>query len=394
MKDRWLLPAGIAEILPDEATHLEKLRRQLLDLYASWGYELVIPPMVEYLESLLVDRGDALDLQTFKLIDQLTGRLMGIRADMTPQVARIDAHHLKREVPTRLCYLGTVLHTRPNNFAGSRSPLQVGAELYGYQGIAGDVEVLSLMLETLRKTGLTQFHVDVGHVGIYQNLIKQIPLSPIEKDQLLEAIKRKARAEIHTLLSKHSKSLCHLLTELVQLNGDSAVLKEARQLFATAPLEIHQALDELEQLSIQLKPIPIYFDLSESRGYNYHTGIVFAAYIPKHGQAIAKGGRYDISEKLFGQKRPATGFSTNLRTIISFLTETSQPTKPSVIFAPAHNDPNLTAIIQQLREAGEVVICGLPNQQGDAQMMGCNRELHLTADGWQVISLTASKISV
>jgi len=382
MKDRWLLPAGIAEILPDEAAYLETLRRRLLDLYKSWGYELVIPPMIEYLESLLVDRGDALDLQTFKLTDQLTGRLMGICADMTPQVARIDAHHMKRDVPTRLCYLGTVLHTRPNNFAGSRSPLQVGAELYGYEGIAGDVEVLSLMLETLRETGITEFHVDVGHVGIYQNLIKQTSLNPTEKDQLLDAIKRKASAEIHSLLSNVSPPLRDMLSELVQLNGDSSVLKEARQVFSSVPPEIMMALDELEHLSVQLSHVPLYFDLAESRGYSYHTGVVFAAYIPKHGQAIAKGGRYDISEKRFGRKRPATGFSTNLKTLVSLLPETSLPNKPAAIFAPELSDA-----VKQLRQKGEVVICGLPDQQGDARAMGCDRELRFTADGWQVFEL-------
>ncbi len=385
-QDRWLLPAGITEILPDEATHLETLRRRLIDLYARWGYKLVIPPMIEYLESLLVDRGDALDLQTFKLTDQLTGRLMGVRADMTPQVARIDAHHLKRDVPTRLCYLGTVLHTRPNIFAGSRSPLQVGAELYGYQGIAADVEVLSLMLETLRETGITDFHIDIGHVGIYQSLIEQTPLNPTEKEQLFDAIKRKASAEIHTLLSNISKPLRDMLIELVQLNGDFSVLKDARQLFSTAPPEIHAALDELEELSTQLNHVPLYLDLAESRGYNYHTGVVFAAYIPKHGQAIAKGGRYDISDKMFGCHRPATGFSANLRTLVSVRPDAFQA-KQSAIFAPAQNDTALAAMVKQLREDGEIVICDLPKQQGDARAMGCDRELRLTTEGWQVVLL-------
>ncbi len=385
-KDRWLLPAGISEVLPKEADYLEKLRRHLLDLYASWGYELIIPPMVEYLESLLVERGDALDLQTFKLIDQLTGRLMGVRADMTPQAARIDAHHLKRQVPTRLCYLGTVLQTRPNNFAGSRSPLQVGAELYGYKGIAADIEILSLMQETLRETGIEEFKVDIGHVGIYQKLIQQTKLNSQEKEDLFNAMKRKAVAEINELLSKVSQPLRQMLSELVQLNGDRNILKEARQVLSAAPPEIHTALNDLDALSLspQFSEVPLYFDLAESRGYDYHTGIVFAAYVSKHGQAIAKGGRYDI-----GYNRPATGFSTNLRTLVSLLDNppSISPKKATAIFAPATNDANLVAIVKKLRKTGEVVICGLPNQTGDPQALGCNRELRLMADRWEVVSL-------
>ncbi len=382
-KERWLLPAGINEILPNEANYLEKLRRRLLDLYASWGYELVIPPMVEYLESLLVTRGDALDLQTFKLIDQLTGRLMGVRADMTPQVARIDAHHLKRQVPTRLCYLGTVLHTRPNNFAGSRSPLQVGAELYGYQGIAADVEILSLMLETLREVGIEEFQVDIGHVSIYQNLIEQTKLNPQEKEDLFDAMKRKAVTEINELLSNVSAPLRQMLSELVQLNGDRNILQEARQVFSAATPEIHTALDDLEALSLspQFREVSLHFDLAEARGYHYHTGIVFAAYVSKHGQAIAKGGRYDV-----GYNRPATGFSTNLLTLLSLLENPLSETT-SAIFAPAQqDDATLTAKVQELRQAGEIVISGLANQTGDAQAMGCDRELRLMANGWEVVS--------
>jgi ATP phosphoribosyltransferase regulatory subunit len=382
-KDRWLLPAGISEILPNEADYLEKLRRRLLNLYASWGYELVIPPLVEYLESLLFKKGDALDLQTFKLIDQLTGRLMGVRADMTPQVARIDAHHLKRQVPTRLCYLGTVLHTRPNNFAGSRSPQQVGAELYGYEGIAADIEILSLMLETLREIGITEFKVDIGHVRIYQNLIEQTNLNPSEKEDLFDAMKRKAVTEINELLLKVSPPLRQMLSDLVQLNGDRNILKEARQVLSAASPEIQTALDDLEALSLspQFNDVSLHFDLAESRGYNYHTGIVFAAYVSKHGQAIAKGGRYDV-----GYNRPATGFSTNLITLLSLL-ENTPSGKTSAIFAPAQNDVKLVATVQKLRQSGEVVISGLANQIGNAQAMGCDRELRLMADGWEVVSL-------
>jgi len=387
-KDRWLLPAGITEVLPPEAAHFEQLHRRLVNLYTTWGYELVIPPMIEYLESLLVGVGDTLELQTFKLIDQLTGRMMGIRADMTPQIARIDAHHLKREVPTRLCYLGTVLHTRPNKFAGSRSPLQVGAELYGYAGVAGDVEIISLMLETLQAIDIKDFHIDIGHVGIYRTLIQEAQLNKEQETQLFDAIKRKAIDEIDVLLGNwHTPCAAHeMLYELAQLDGKDDILHTARRIFNTASDPIHQALDDLVHLSEQLGQHNLYFDLAELRGYTYHTGIVFTAYVPQYGQAIAKGGRYDIG-KMFGRSRPATGFSTNLRALASF---SRLPDKPSTIFAPAINDPQLKQIIAQLRQQKQLVICELPEQIGDAKAMGCDRELRLINQNWQVVELNTS----
>ena len=416
-QDRWLLPAGITDSLPEEAAHLEKLRRRLIDVYATWGYELVIPPFIEYLESLLVGTGQILELQTFKITDQFTGRMMGIRADMTPQIARIDAHRLRRKVPTRLCYLGTVLHTRPSPFAGSRSPFQVGAELFGYQGVDSDIEILALMLETLKITGITDFHVDIGHVEIYRGLIAQAkreikqanrPTSETVvstasseeeqellfdfEEQLFDAIKRKADMEVKTLLSEWniSRPLRQMLSELPQLHGDAQVLQAARQLFKPAQCEIHTALDELEQLQARWHGIPLHFDLAELRGYSYHQGIIFAAYAPKHGRAVAKGGRYNIG-KAFGCSRPATGFSTNLRTLVAFQSQIPA-TKPTAIFAPPPPTDTVLATtlattIKQLREQGEIVISGLANQSGDAQALGCNRELRLTATGWQITTL-------
>jgi ATP phosphoribosyltransferase regulatory subunit len=418
-QDRWLLPAGITDSLPEEATYLEKLRRRLIDVYATWGYELVIPPLIEYLESLLVGTGQILELQTFKITDQFTGRMMGIRADMTPQIARIDAHRLRRDIPTRLCYLGTVLHTRPNPFAGSRSPFQVGAELFGYQGVDSDIEILSLMLETLKITGITDFHIDIGHVEIYRCLVAQAQreIKPAQRhisktvtsanseaakadeepffnfeEQLFDAIKRKADTEVKALLSKWniSRPLRQMLSELPQLHGDAQVLQAARRLFNPAPRKIHTALDELEQLQAQWQGMPLHFDLAELRGYSYHLGIIFAAYAPTHGRAVAKGGRYNIG-KAFGCSRPATGFSTNLRTLVA-LQPPIPATKPAAILAPppptdAILATTLATTIRQLREQGEVVISGLSNQSGDAQALGCNRELRLTATGWQVTAL-------
>lgn len=390
-QDRWILPAGITEMLPPDTAQLENLRRRLLNLYASWGYELVIPPMIEYLESLLLDRGDALDLQTFKITDQLTGRLMGIRADMTPQVARIDAHHLRRGVPTRLCYAETVLHARPNQFAGSRSPLQIGAELYGYEGLQADIEIISLMLETLRTVGLPEYHLDVGHVGIYQQLIKSLSLTPTQHQQLAEVIKCKASSDLQKLLTDWQvpQPFHDLLNSLVQLHGDRAILEEARNLMVPTVPTLGKMLDDLEQLADQFNQVPLYFDLAETRGYKYHTGLVFAVYVPKHGQAVAKGGRYDISEKLFGQKRPATGFSTYLTMLVSLLAEdVARPPVATAIFAPANSDPALAEKVAQLRKEDQTVIWELPNQGGPARAMGCNRELRWTLEqGWQVVSI-------
>lgn len=385
-QDYWLLPAGITEILPEEAAILEDLRRKLLDLYASWGYEMVIPPMIEYVESLLVGGGKALDLQTFRVTDQLTGRMMGVRADMTPQVARIDAHHLKRDVPTRLCYWGTVLHTRPNNFAGSRSPMQVGAELYGYKGVSSDIEILALMLETLRMVGLQEFHLDVGHVEIYRCLVGLAGLDETQQLQLFEVIKRKATVELEALLDRWqvAPELATMLNGLIQLHGDVTILAQAREIFKAAPPAVHHALDELEQLYAALDHTPLHFDLAELRGYSYHTGIVFAAYIDKHGEAIAKGGRYDDIGKVFGRARPATGFSTNLRTLVALIPPRQFPLR---IFAPYDADPSLMTEVQKLRAQGEVVICGLPQQVGDARQMGCAKVLQKNKDQWQLIDI-------
>ena len=383
-QDRWLLPAGIVEILPEEAAHLEALRRQLINLYTSWGYELVIPPMIEYLESLLIGGGKTLDLQTFKLMDQLTGRMMGFRADMTPQVARIDAHHLKRQVPTRLCYLGTVLHTRPNSFAGSRSPYQVGAELYGHKGIDSDREVLALMLATLRTLGIDDYHVDVGHLGIYQGLVAQADLTPEQDIQLSAAVKRKSGSEIKDLLNdwQIAAPVRDMLIELVHLSGDHHVLQEARQLFKPATEKVHRALDDLTNLHQGIEET-LYFDLAESRGYSYHNGVVFAAYVPKHGEAIAKGGRYDNLGQYFDNPRPATGFSANLRTIVSLLPNQKVDT-PTKIFAPADNDPALNQKIDTLRQEGFIVVRALSEQQGDAQAMDCEKSLCLQDGEWVI----------
>jgi len=386
--DRWLLPEGIEEVLPKEAKRLEQLRRTLLDTYESWGYDLVIPPLIEYLESLLTGTGNDLDLQTFKLTDQLTGRLMGIRADMTPQVARIDAHQLNHETPTRLCYIGTVLHTRTDGFAGSRSPLQVGAELYGHAGIESDVEVITLMLETLMLSGVETPFIDLGHVGIYRELVKQAGLNEEQEVTLFDCLQRKANTEISDYLSewKLENNVATAIAALTALNGDKSVLAEAKSILVKAGKGVENALNELtniaELLNQRVPDLNVNFDLAELRGYHYHTGMVFAAYVAGRGQAIAQGGRYDDIGEVFGRARPATGFSTDLKTLLSLSTHKNN--QVAAIYAPADNDAELQKVISKLRQKGEKVVCALPNQTGSAKDMGCDRELVKDGSSWTV----------
>ena len=386
--NRWLLPEGIEEVLPQQARQLEVMRRGLLDLFQSWGYELVMPPFIEYIDSLLTGTGNDLDLQTFKLTDQLTGRMMGVRADMTPQVARIDAHHLKSTAPTRLCYLGTVLHTRPDGFAGSRSLLQVGAELFGHAGIESDVEVLSLMVETLKQAGIENLYLDLGHVGVYRGLVDQAGLDVEQEAVLFDALQRKAKPEISELLNDWSlpEAVAQMLTKLTDLNGSESVLTEAGNVLKKASKPVQQALDNLQQIATllqqRLPDLKLHYDLAELRGYHYHTGAVFAAYVPGRGQAIAQGGRYDGIGRAFGLSRPATGFSTDLR-ILAILTQQSNDL-PAGILAPAEGDAELQATVKELRAAGERVIIELPGQQDDATALGCDRQLVKNTQGWEV----------
>jgi ATP phosphoribosyltransferase regulatory subunit len=389
--ERWLLPEGIEELLPDQAERLERLRRNLLDLFAGWGYRLVIPPIIEHLESLLVGTGRDLELQTFKLTDQLTGRLLGVRADMTPQVARIDAHRLKSTAPTRLCYVGPVLHTRPQGFARTRSPFQVGAELYGHGGIESDVEILQLMVETLMVAGLTRPHIDLGHVGVFRGLAREANLDEEQEQVLFDALQRKAQPEIEAYLDSLaiSPDYRRMLTALVDLNGDGSVLDEARETLRPAGAAVQQALANLEQIAQlaqrKMPAIALHFDLAELRGYHYQTGVVFAAFMPGHGQEIARGGRYDDIGHAFGGARPATGFSTDLETLI--MLGPQQAEFSGAIFAPYADDAALYAFIAKLRRQGRRVCMELPGQSGTPQEMGCDRVLELRDGTWQVKTL-------
>lgn len=390
-KDRWLLPEGVGELLPEQALQLEQLRRDLLDLFKTWGYELVTPPLIEYLESLLVGTGKDLDLQTFKLIDQLTGRLMGLRADMTPQVARIDAHLLKRECPTRLCYAGLVLHTLPGGYQRSRVPMQVGAELYGHGGIESDVEILLLMVEMLKVCGLQNIHVDLGHVGIYRGLVQEAGLSAEQEEILFDVLQRKAKPELESNLRQWRVCERHQrhFKALIDLNGDINVLEAAKESLAEAGQEVNAALQNLyhiaHSVSQRLGDLPLYFDLAELRGYRYQTGLVFAAFVPGHGQELARGGRYDNIGKAFGRARPATGFSADLKMLASVSQRAFQ--ERGRIYAPAEDDADLEAKIAKLRDQGESVVRALPGQTFSAQELGCSRTLQRQAKGWEVIDL-------
>jgi ATP phosphoribosyltransferase regulatory subunit len=388
-KDQWLLPEGIEEVLPPAAWRLEIARRELLDLYARWGYELIIPPLIEYLESLLTGAGNDLDLQTFKITDQLNGRMMGLRADMTPQAARIDAHPLQREVPSRLCYLGTVLHTRTDGFGGSRSPMQVGAELFGHAGVESDIEILDLVLETLSLLAIPDVHLDLGHVGIFRGLASDAGLSPHQENELFDALQRKAVTEIGELLDTCVSNLQQRqrLAALAGLNGGIDVLEQARTRLAGAGSGVMTALDNLSAIAESLQQragaVTLNFDLAELRGYNFHTGMVFAVFVPGCGQEVARGGRYDSIGEVFGRARPATGFSTDLK-ILMDLSQRDFGHPGSAILAPADVDPALTAAVQQLRQAGERVVCALPGQAGRAADMGCERTLVRGNGGWVV----------
>jgi len=390
-QNNWVLPEGIEEILPPQAAQLEQLCRKVIDLYTRWGYQLVIPPLIEYLDSLLTGTGKDLDLQTFKLTDQSSGRLLGIRADTTPQVARIDANKLKRDVPTRLCYLGTVIHTKTDTTGGSRSPLQVGAELYGHEGVESDVEVLCLMIKTLQIVGVEKLHIDLGHVGIYQGLVAQAGLSTEQEAELFKILQRKAMPELNELLAVSSLSAetADMFRYLIEANGGVDILQEAQQRLALAGTDVKQCLDYLQRVTElvaqRLPDCSLIFDLAELRGYHYHTGIMFAAYVPGSGQGIAFGGRYDAIGSAFGRARPATGFSTDLKNLLQ-LSSNSVPIQ-SGIFSPHVDDPAQLKMIDELRQQGEIVICELPGQTGDAQAMGCDRKLELKSGAWQVVKL-------
>jgi ATP phosphoribosyltransferase regulatory subunit len=380
--DHWQLPDGVEEVLPEQAELAERLRRQLLDLYRSWGYQLVIPPLMEFTESLLVGLGEDLDLLTFKLTDQISGRTLGIRADITPQVARIDAHSLAEEGITRLCYAGSTLHTRPKTLMASRSPIQLGAELYGDNSSGADVEIVRLMLATLESVGLTDITLDLGHVGIYKAVLAVAGFDDGLEKIIFDALQRKSVPDLREALQEADPAIAELIIALVDLHGDDSVLNRARELFTDTVPAASSGLDALADLAADIRrqqpTLKVYFDLGELRGYHYHTGLVFAAYVPGYGEALANGGRYNDVGSAFGRARPATGFATDLKALMSL----SPEAEPAIgaISVPDSDDPSLVEKVRELRAAGEVVINCLSTEPD----VRCDRQLVEKNTVWQV----------
>lgn len=381
----WLLPEYIEDILPAGAQRIESLRRSILDLMRGHGYELVVPPMIEYLESLLSGSGYDMDLKTFKLVDQLSGRLMGLRADITPQAARIDAHLLNRKGVTRLCYSGPVVHTLPPGLGGSRELLQIGAEIYGHAGLESDVEIQRLMLESLAAAGIGRVKLDLGHMGVIRGLAALAGLQDQAESELFRALQARDVPALEALSGGLDGGVRAGLQALPELYGGNEVLVQARRRLP-GDARILRALDDLERLSQSLGSLvpDLGLDLCEVRGYHYHSGVVFAAYAPGSAQALALGGRYDEVGKAFGRARPATGFSADLRLLVQVA---GPGPEHSAVRAPHGDDPLLAEKIRMLRAAGEIVVVELPGHEDARDEDGCDRELVLRAGKWEVVGL-------
>jgi ATP phosphoribosyltransferase regulatory subunit len=381
---RWVLPEYIQDALPDEARKVECLRRALLDAFAVRGYQLVQPPLLEYLDGLLTGAGQDLELRTFKLVDQLSGRSMGVRADMTPQVARIDAHLLNRRGVSRLCYCGSVLHSLPATLVATREPLQLGAEIYGHAGLEADVEIIRLLAESLALTRLPATRIDLGHVGLFRALVAMAGLEAEQEQTLFALLQAKDVPSIAELLAGTGGPASDGLLALSALYGEPGeVLARARAALPDAA-PVRAALDELECLAGELADLPLSFDLADLRGYHYHSGAVFAAYGGSSPAALALGGRYDQVGLAFGRGRPATGFSLDLRQLALELPDL--PARGGVL-APCGREAGLADAIDALRAAGEVVMIGLPGHEGSWREAGCDRQLVLQNGVWIVAPL-------
>ena len=381
----WLLPEFIEDVLPAEAARIEQLRRRVLDLFKVHGYQYVIPPTLEYLESLITGTGRDLDLATFKVVDQLTGRLMGIRADMTPQAARIDAHMLNQQGVSRLCYAGTVLRTKPDGLARTREPLQLGAELFGHAGIESDIEIQRLMIKSLQLLGLEELHIDFSHVAIFESLVKAGNINADLEQALHVALQSKDKLAVASLASELEMPIQQALVSLTDLNGGIAVLEKAESVLPKLP-EIAQALVNLSAVASKLSDlnVQVSFDLAELRGYHYHSGVVFAAYARGYTAPVAMGGRYDEVGIAFGRARPATGFSLDLRGIVSVLAPADLP---KCILAPEGNNKALLSKIEALRAEGLQVIQVLPNSEVNFNELNCDTELVLRNGEWLIEAL-------
>jgi ATP phosphoribosyltransferase regulatory subunit len=381
----WLLPEYIEDLLPAEARQVEQMRRRLLDLFSTHGYQLVIPPLLEYLPSLLSGTGHDMDIKTFKVVDQLSGRLMGLRADITPQAARIDAHLLNRKGVVRLCYAGSVLHTLPDGLMKTREPLQVGAEIYGHAGIESDVEIQQLMLRALHATGIDTVHLDLGHVAIFRALMKRGAVPGELEADLFRALQGKDLPGLAELVEPLEAEVREAVLLLPKLYGGVEILEEAERCLPAYP-EVRPALEDLRAVAASLEGMvaSLCFDLGEVRGYHYHSGMVFAAYAEGWANAVALGGRYDEIGKTFGRPRPATGFSMDLREVAARL---PTPDLPKAILAPYVQDPALRDKISALRAMGETVVMDLPGHEEHREELGYDRVLAPRNGSWEVIKV-------
>ena len=394
MTSAWLLPEHIADVLPSEARRIEELRRKLLDLARSYGFELVIPPMLEHLESLLSGTGHALDLKTFKLVDQLSGRMLGVRADTTPQVARIDAHLLNRQGVARLCYCGPVLHARPDRPLATREPLQFGAEIYGHAGLEADLEIQDLALDGLAAAGFGSLVLDIGDARIVRSLLaddeKSQGRAPELVADIVAALTLKDRSAVETLVAGCSAPVRAALLMLLDLYGGAEVLEEARRRLPALP-GIAAALDDMAWLGRHLAAahpdIEVGFDLSDMSGYAYYSGVRFSVYAAGSTDALLRGGRYDEVGAVFGRNRPAVGFSLDLRQLSA-----AMPAAPlrAAIRAPWSEDAGLRAAIRALRADNETVVCALPGHDHETQEFACDRELVAIDNQWTLRSLSAA----
>ena len=376
----WVLPDHIADVLPSEARHIEELRRGLLDTARRYGYELVMPPLMEHLESLLTGTGEALDLQTFKLVDQISGRSLGLRADTTPQVARIDAHLLNRKGVTRLCYCGPVLHTRPDRPHATREPLQFGAEIYGHAGLEADLEVLQLAQECLRVAAVDETIVDLADVRIVRNLLAGMDLPAQHMNGIYAALAAKDTSELAFLTKGFSVTSREGLLALPGLYGDSSILLEAEKAIGRLP-GMADVLSNLKWIASRLEGASVTFDLADLRGYAYYSGARFAIYAHGATDALVRGGRYDEVGAVFGRIRPAAGFSLDIKQFVGVVSP--RPLK-AVIRAPWGEATDVNAAISELRAAGETVVCVLPGHESEVDEFHCDRELVQVADRWVV----------
>ena len=387
MLSAWLLPEHIADVLPAQARRVEELRRALLDRARGYGFELVMPPLLEHIESLLTGTGRELDLKTFKLVDQLSGRTLGLRADTTPQAARIDAHLLNREGVTRLCYCGPVLHTRPAGQSATREPLQFGAEIFGHAGLEADLEAAELALDGLAAAAVKDLLIDLADARVLRGVLAGVPMDAAQLQDIVQALSDKDAPTLAALTVSAPAEARDALQALLRLYGGDEVLAAAREALPARPM-VREALDQLAWLASHLKAaypqLRLGFDLSDMSGYAYYSGLRFAIYGAGCSDALARGGRYDEVGAVFGRNRPAVGFSLDLKTLAEVA---GASMAPAAIRAPWSEDPALRAALRRLREAGEIVLAVLPGHEPEAQAFACDRELVQVAGQWVLRAL-------